>query len=217
MSSPRIEEYLEAIFKIEEQTGQPVTISRLAENLGLSVPSASEMMKKLEQIGVIAYNEHREVSLTAAGVEQALHVIRRHRLAERFLTDILGLSWDQVHEEACLLEHAISPLVEEKLAERLGNPLTCPHGHPIPGEGKIPVGHLVPLSDLEAGAKARVALIRDEEADVLIYLAGLDLRPDVELTVEEIAPFGGPITIDVSGARRVIGPELASRVMVEKI
>lgn len=216
MNSPRIEEYLEAIFKIEDETGQPVNISRLAENLGLSVPSASEMMKKLEQIGVITYNEHREVSLTVAGVEQALHVIRRHRLAERFLTDILGLSWDQVHEEACLLEHAISPLVEERLAEHLGNPLTCPHGHPIPGEGKIPARRLAPLSELAAGDRARVALIRDEETDVLIYLAGLDLRPDVELTVEEVAPFGGPITIDISGARRAIGPELASRVMVEK-
>ncbi|MDP1809151.1 MAG: metal-dependent transcriptional regulator [Actinomycetota bacterium] len=217
MSSPRIEEYLEAIFKIEEKTGHPVNISRLAENLGLSVPSASEMMKKLEQIGVIAYNEHREVSLTEAGVDQAIRVVRRHRLAERFLTDILGLSWDQVHEEACLLEHAISPLVEERLAERLGNPQTCPHGHPIPGgPGKVKAERLAPLSDLTAGAKARVALIRDEEPDVLIYLAGLELRPDADLTVEEIAPFGGPITIEINGARHAIGPELASRVMVEK-
>src|SRR3989337_2045959 len=131
MSTPRIEEYLEAIFKIEEKTGQAVTISRLAEYLSLSVPSASEMMKKLAQIGVITYNKQREVSRSEAGWEQAGQVVRRHRLAERFLTDILGLSWDQVHDEACLLEHAISPVVEERLAERLGTPSTCPHSNLI--------------------------------------------------------------------------------------
>jgi len=217
MSSPRIEEYLEAIFKIEEKTGHPVNISRLAESLGLSVPSASEMMKKLEQIGVISYNEHREVSLTEIGSDQALRVVRRHRLAERFLTDTLGLSWDQVHEEACLLEHAISPLVEERLAKHLGDPQTCPHGHPIPGgPGKISAERWVPLSELQAGAKARVALIRDEEPDVLIYLAGLELRPDTDLIVKDVAPFGGPITIEIGGIRHAIGPDLAARVMVEK-
>ena len=217
MSSPRIEEYLEAIFKIEEKTGHPANISRLAENLGLSVPSASEMMKKLENIGVITYNQQREVSLTESGLEQAGHVVRRHRLAERFLTDILGLPWDQVHDEACLLEHAISPLVEERLAERLGNPQTCPHGHPIPGgPGKPSVRLLAHLSDLEAGATAKVVLVYDEEPEVLKYLGSLGLRPDTIVTVEEVAPFGGPITISVDGVRQAIGPELAAKIMVRK-
>ncbi len=217
MSSPRIEEYLEAIFKIEEKTGHPANITRLAENLGLSVPSASEMMKKLANIGVITYNKQREVSLTDAGLEQAGHVVRRHRLAERFLTDMLGLPWDQVHDEACLLEHAISPAVEERLAERLGDPKTCPHGHPIPGgPGRPPARLLTALSNLEAGTKAKVVLVYDEEPEVLKYLGDLGLRPEASLTVTEVAPFGGPITIEIDGAARAIGPELAAKIMVRK-
>ena len=216
MSSPRIEEYLEAIFKIEEKTGRPVNISRLAENLALSVPSASEMMKKLAQTGVIIYNEQREVSLTETGLSQAEQVVRRHRLAERFLTDILGLSWDQVHDEACLFEHAISPLVEERLAQRLGEPQTCPHGHPIPGAGASTKRELMPLAELAAGAGARVAVVTDEGAEILKYLASLDLRLDTDVTVDEVAPFGGPITITVNGKQHAIGPELAAKILVEK-
>lgn len=216
MSSPRIEEYLEAIFKIEEKTGRPVNISRLAENLALSVPSASEMMKKLAQTGVIIYNEQREVSLTETGLSQAEQVVRRHRLAERFLTDILGLSWDQVHDEACLFEHAISPLVEERLARRLGEPQTCPHGHPIPGAGTSPKRELMPLAEFPAGAGGRVAVVTDEGAEILQYLASLDLRLDTDVTVDEVAPFGGPITITVNGKQHAIGPELAAKILVEK-
>lgn len=217
MSTPRIEEYLEAIFKIEEKTGQAVTISRLAEYLSLSVPSASEMMKKLAQIGVITYNKQREVSLTEAGWEQAGQVVRRHRLAERFLTDILGLSWDQVHDEACLLEHAISPVVEERLAERLGHPSTCPHGNLIPkADGRVAKRELSALSDLPAGKEARVAMVSEEDPEILKYLAGLDLRPATTVKVEDVAPFGGPITVLIKDKRHAIGPELAAKILVEK-
>jgi DtxR family transcriptional regulator, Mn-dependent transcriptional regulator len=217
-TTPRIEEYLEAIFKIHEKTQRPVSISRLAENMGLSVPSASEMTKKLAQTGIITYNKQREVSLTEEGRRQAGLVVRRHRLSERFLTDILGLSWDQVHDEACRLEHAISPLVEERLAERLGDPETCPHGHPIPdagGEVTAPA-ELVPLADLGPGEEARIALITEEDPEVLRYLATLKLLPDSLVRIKEIAPFGGPITIEIDGRSTAIGPELADKLMVEK-
>ncbi len=217
MSSPRIEEYLEAIFKIQEETKQPVNISRLAESLELSVPSASEMMKKLEQTNTITYNKQREVLLTKKGLEQAQHVVRRHRLAERFLTDFLGLSWDQVHEEACLLEHAISPIVEERLAERLGNPKTCPHGYPIPGaSASSAIDKVTPLGSLQPGEEAKVILIRDEGSDILQYLGKLDLRPEVDVKVIDIAPFGGPITVLINNkTEAAIGPELANKIMVE--
>ena len=217
MSSPRIEEYLEAIFKIQEKTQHSVNISRLAEHLNLSVPSASEMMKKLAQIEVITYNKQREVSLTKSGLQQAAKVVRRHRLAERFLTDTLGLTWDQVHDEACLLEHAISEKVEGRLAKHLNNPETCPHGYPIPTtNGKTTSKNLRPLSALKVGEKALVSLIGDETSGFLIYLANLKIRPGIELSVEEIAPFGGPITISIDGKSQAVGPELAAKIMVEK-
>ena len=218
MSSPRIEEYLEAIFKIQEETKQPVNISRLAESLELSVPSASEMMKKLEQTNTITYNKQREVLLTKNGLKQAQHAVRRHRLAERFLTDYLGLSWDQVHEEACLLEHAISPIVEERLAERLGNPETCPHGYPIPGASdSSAIDKVTPLGSLQPGDEAKVILIRDEGSDILQYLGKLDLHPEVDVKIMDIAPFGGPITVLINNkTEAAIGPELANKIMVEK-
>ena len=215
MSSPRIEEYLEAIFKIQERTKQPANITRVAENLELSVPSASEMMKKLAENGTIRYNKQREVSLTKDGFKQAGLVVRRHRLAERFLTDILGLSWDQVHAEACLFEHAISPLVEKKLTEKLGEPLACPHGNPIPDASGQPVDlDVTPLSALEPGHKGQVVLITDESPDVLKYLTKLNLVPEMDVKIDSVAPFGGPITILIEDKSQAIGPELAEKIMV---
>ena len=215
MSSPRIEEYLEAIFKIQERTKQPANISRVAENLELSVPSASEMMKKLAENGTISYNKLREVSLTTEGFKQAGVVVRRHRLAECFLTDMLGLSWDQVHAEACLFEHAISPFVEKKLAQKLGDPLTCPHGNPIPdASGQPPDLDVIPLSTLEPGQMGQVVLITDEAPDVLKYLTKLNLVPKIDVKIDSVAPFGGPIVILIDGKNQAIGPELASKIMV---
>ncbi len=215
MSSPRIEEYLEEIFKIQEKTKQPANISRIAENLELSVPSASEMMKKLAESGTISYNKQREVSLTEEGFKQAGLVVRRHRLAERFLTDILGLSWDQVHSEACLFEHAISPLVEKKLAQKLGNPLTCPHGNPIPDASGQPAKlDVTPLSALKPGQTGQVVLITDESSDILKYLTKLNLVPNTDVKIDNVAPFGGPITILIENKSQAIGPELAGKIMV---
>ncbi|MDE2571320.1 MAG: metal-dependent transcriptional regulator, partial [bacterium] len=128
-----IEEYLEAIFRLERE-GSGVTTSALASELGVSPASVSGMLKKLAGEGYLQHEPRGTATLTQKGVEIGARTLRRHRLAERLLTDVLGMSWDEVHEEACKLEHAISTRVEQRLIEILGHPRTCPHGHPIPAE-----------------------------------------------------------------------------------
>ncbi len=203
---------------MSEQSKSSVSMSSLAHHMELSVPSASEMMKKLAKAGVISYNKQREVSLTETGRKEASSVVRRHRLSERLLTDVLGISWDKVHDEACRMEHAISPAVEEKLDERLGFPKTCPHGHSIPdASGATGERELFPLVEIETGAAIVISQVSEEEPGLLRYLADLKLMPGTESKVEKIAPFGGPITLLVGNEKQAIGPELAAKIMVERL
>lgn len=215
MATDRTEEYLESIFKLQ-QASQPVATSKLAEHLGLSPPAVSEMIRKLEQSGLIHHTE-KGVYLTKKGEKAAGKVVRRHRLSERLLTDLLGFRWDEVHDEACRLEHAISPEVEEKIAKSLGQPTTCPHGHPIPSkDGTFKTEPTRPLSELEASERSTIVSVFEEDPRMLQYLATLGLMPHVEVKVDQIAPFGGPLLIEVNGAKYALGRELASKIMVKK-
>jgi DtxR family Mn-dependent transcriptional regulator len=212
-----VEEYLEAIYKLGEK-GQPVALSALAEHLAISSVSANEMVKKLVERELVLYEPYKGVSLTPVGQAKALAVIRRHRLWERFLTDVLGLSWDQVHEEACRLEHVTSPLVEERLAQFLGEPETCPHGHPMPtvrGEVFVEAGHS--LAELTAGQKARVLRVPEGDDALLRYLTTLGLEPQATIQVEAVAPFQGPLTVLIGRGRHVLGRELASKIIVQPV
>jgi DtxR family Mn-dependent transcriptional regulator len=212
--TPRIEEYLESIYKLQ-QVQHPVSTSRLAEHLKLSPPSVSEMVKKLANRGLVSHTG-KGVCLTEEGNSIAKRVIRRHRLSERLLTDILGLKWDEVHDEACRLEHAISPEIEERIAESLGNPRTCPHGHPIPDkDGKLVKERVRSLSELKASEKGIIVSVFEEDPKMLKYLASLGLIPDVCVRVEEVAPFGGPLIVCVSGSRYALGREVASKITVK--
>jgi len=215
MVSDSIQEYLEIIYKLEQETS-PVTTSALAKQLGVSAASVSEMMAKLAEQGLVTREPYKGVVLTADGRSQALALIRRHRLWERFLTDVLDLSWDQVHEEACRLEHATSPLVEERLAQFLGEPETCPHGHPMPTvEGEMAVGAGRPLTELTVGQRATILRVPERDPTLLQYLDTLGLKPGVTLRVEAVAPFQGPLTVQVGEARHVLGRELASKIIVQ--
>lgn len=217
MVTESAEEYLEAIYKLGEE-GQPVALSTLAECLEISSVSANEMVRKLVERNLVLYEPYKGVSLTPAGQAKALAVIRRHRLWERLLTDVLGLSWDQVHEEACRLEHATSPLVEERLAQLLGEPKTCPHGHPMPtAEGEMAVEAGCPLAELTAGQRARVLRVPEGDDALLRYLATLGLKPQVTVQVEVAAPFQGPLTVQVGEGRHVLGRELASQIVVRPL
>ncbi|GFO97587.1 FeoA family protein [groundwater metagenome] len=210
----RTEEYLESIYKLQEEQ-HPVSTSRLAEHLKLSAPSVSEMVKKLEGRGLVFHSE-KGVCLTDEGKSLAKKVIRRHRLSERLLTDVLGFKWDEVHDKACRLEHVISPDMEDRIAESLGNPKTCPHGHPIPDRGgKLVKEKVKPLSELKAREKGIIVNVFEEDPKMLKYLASLGLIPDVCVKVEEVAPFGGPLIVCVAGSRYALGREVASKIKVK--
>ena len=184
MRSERVEEYLEAISK-RQKTEMPVSTSSLATDLGVSLPAVTDMIRRLETEGLINYEHNKGVSLTAKGSRAALTTIRRHRLWERFLTDILGLRWDKVHDAACRLEHAISPDMEESLASLLGYVDTCPHGHPIPDKnGHVKDQDARPLSEFEVGQEARICAVVKEESRLLRKIEKWGLKPDSIVKIE---------------------------------
>jgi DtxR family Mn-dependent transcriptional regulator len=141
--------------------------------------------------------------------------VRRHRLSERFLTDYLALPWDQVHDEACKLEHVLSDEVEQRLAAQLGNPQTCPHGRAIPSsDGELAADEARPLAELAAGQRSVISYVSDEQPDLLRYLSSLGLLPQTAVAVEDVAPFGGPLLVRVGRARYALGREVAGKIFV---
>jgi len=183
MESERIEEYLEAIYKRRDRES-PVSTSSLAADLGVSQPAVTDMLRTLENRGLIDYKSRMGASLTRSGEERALAVVRRHRLWERFLTDVLGMKWDKVHKEACRLEHATSPDIEKGLSTILGNVDTCPHGHAIPDEkGNIKQVKNTPLSAFRAPAKVRIFSIDYEDPKLLRAVEKLGLLPGAIISV----------------------------------
>jgi DtxR family transcriptional regulator, Mn-dependent transcriptional regulator len=210
-----VEEYLEAVYRLERE-GPGVTTSGLASALGVAPASVSGMLKKLAKDGYVEQIGRGEVKLTNKGLAVGVRVLRRHRLAERLLTDVLGMPWDQVHDEACMLEHAISSNVEARLLKLLKDPTTCPHGQPIPpSDLSDPVTRGEPLAQVPEGTRARVESVTEEFPEILRYLAEIGLRPGVEITLEQKAPLGGPLTVAVNGSRHAISLELAGLVTVE--
>jgi DtxR family Mn-dependent transcriptional regulator len=208
------EEYLEAIFKLAG-TDTGATVTGVAQELGVAPASASEMIGRLVKAGSLRRDERNRIILTAEARSEAVRLIRRHRLSERFLTDYLDLSWDEVHEEACKFEHVLSDVVEASLARRLGHPLTCPHGRAIPDEaGGLAKETTRTLADLGPGERCTIAHVSDERADLLRYLASLGLLPETPVIVEDVAPFDGPLLILVGQVRHSLGREVARRVFV---
>ena len=210
-----IEEYLEAVYRLERE-GPGVTTSGLASSLGVAPASVSGMLKKLGKDGYVEHVARGEVALTRKGLEVAVRVLRRHRIAECLLTGVLGMPWDEVHEEACMLEHAISDRVEAQLMKLLNNPTTCPHGQPIPPKDlSDPVRSGEPLAQVPDGTRARVVSVTEELPEMLRYLGEIGIRPGVDLHVARKAPLGGPVTIEVGGGSHAISLELASMIVVK--
>ncbi|HEX2063594.1 MAG TPA: metal-dependent transcriptional regulator [Acidimicrobiales bacterium] len=211
---PPVEEYLEAIHELEEE-GTVVIQARLAERLGHSAPSVSEMIRRLKTDGYLAVGDDRSLCLTSKGRSRAESVVRKHRLAERLLTDVIGLPWHKTHEEACRWEHVISDEVEARLVQLLGNPTTCPHGNPIPGN-EPPPRDLVPLSDMEPGDQVRLELVTEQveiDLEALTYLSEHGFTPGVDATVRAKAP-DGTLTLDLGAGSIALGPALSQQLYV---
>src|SRR3712207_4369427 len=167
------EEYLQTIVWLQE-AGLPMTGANVARAMQVSAPTVHEMIGRLERDGYVRRDESKRLEFTPEGREHAEGIVRRHRLIERFLTDVLGIPWDEVHEEAERLEHAMSPVLEERMLAAIGDAKTCPHGHPIE-TGKRVDG--VPLADVEVGAKVRILRFENEAEDLLHYLKASGMEP----------------------------------------
>lgn len=188
--SATVEEYLESIYNMSME-GELVIGARLAEKFGVSAPTVTEMLKRLVRDGYVEMDNKRHVTLTETGNQAAEAVLRRHRLTERFLVDMLGMQWHQVHEEACRLEHFISGAVEARVISSLNNPTTCPHGNPIPGSvpnarNYLKDHHAVRLSSVPLSAKATILciseVVEDEEA-LILYLHEKGLTPGIQVSI----------------------------------
>lgn len=175
------EEYLQILFWLQE-AGLPMTGANVARAMQLSAPTVHEMIGRLERDGYITRGEDRAIAFTDSGAEHAEGIVRRHRLIERFLTDVLGVPWDEVHEEAERLEHAMSPVLETRMLAAIGDAKTCPHGHPIVAGARL-AG--VPLADVEVGATVRVLRFENEAEDLLRYLKISGLEPGMEGVLAE--------------------------------
>jgi DtxR family transcriptional regulator, Mn-dependent transcriptional regulator len=211
--SESAQDYLKAIWKLE-QTGDMSTTA-LADALGVSPASATAMLKKLATLGLVNHERYHGATLTPAGERMALEVVRHHRLLELYLMEALGLTWDQVHEEAERLEHHLSDELESRIDRALGFPTRDPHGDPIPSpELLLQSDEMVCLSDLEAGSMTVVRRVPDGDPELLRYLATLGLVPAEEVKIVDRAPFDGPVTVEVRGTRHAIGRSLAAQIEV---
>jgi DtxR family Mn-dependent transcriptional regulator len=214
--SSTVEDYIIAIYRMWAN-GEPVLGARLAEHLGVAPATVTEMVARLRNQGLLT--AERAIELSPSGLRLARALASRHRLAERFLVDVLGFGWDEVHEEAHRLEHALSAPVTERLADFLGHPATCPHGHPIMEEGATePDLHLRPLTTVTPGDTAVVRRIAYEEPRLLSLLTSLSIGLGTRVRVDAATPSGdgGQLRIEVEGAPRVIDTVDADAVLVER-
>jgi DtxR family Mn-dependent transcriptional regulator len=210
----RIEMYLKAIYTVAHNA-PPVTVSKVAEYMGVAPPSAYEMLKRLEAQGLVQASAGAGYGLSERGLATARKVVRRLRLAERLLTDVLRVDLPDVYAEACKLEHVISPTVEARLAEVLGHPTTCPHGLPIPGEAACEDdGDLLTLDRVPVWGRATVVSIPEEDRAIVAHLAALGILPGALVQVREIGLLDGPVTVEVRHQIRALGQALAQRVRV---
>jgi DtxR family Mn-dependent transcriptional regulator len=212
--SDAIQDYLKELYKLHA-VGERATTTALARRMGVSPPSATAMIKKLAELGLVEHTPYKGASLTERGERTALEVVRHHRLLEQYLAQTLGLSLDAVHAEADRLEHALSEELEAHIDRTLGYPTHDPHGDPIPDANlRIAEGEVRPLALLETGDEATIRRVPDADRDLLRYLSKLRLTPGRRVRVTGIEPFGGPLTVAVGKSRHPISRELAGLIGV---
>jgi DtxR family Mn-dependent transcriptional regulator len=213
--SDAIQDYAKAIYALQRR-GDAVSTNALADRLGVTAASASAMVKKLAERGLVAHEPYHGVRLTPGGERLALEVLRHHRLLETYLAEHLGVPWDRVHQEAEALEHAISEDLEARIAAKLGNPTHDPHGDPIPtADLVIDEGETASLADLEPGARGEFVRVSDADPEMLRYLDARGIALGCRLEVVDRQPFEGPLTVRVGDADHVLGGRLAEAMRVE--
>jgi DtxR family transcriptional regulator, Mn-dependent transcriptional regulator len=217
MLSQAVEDYLKTIYKLQVDRGTVAT-SDIARSMEVSSASVTNMVKRLSQMGLLAYQSYRGVTLTETGEKVALEIIRHHRLLELYLKEVMGYPWEKVHEEAEHLEHHISEEFENKLDELLGFPTHDPHGDPIPTrEGEIGEISVHPLAEVDPGRKAVVQRVSDLDHELLEHLEELGLLPGTPVEILHKAPFEGPITLRIRQREEVIGHNVANNVFVDHV
>jgi len=207
-ATPAEEEYLQTLFWLQEAK-LAMTGANVARAMQLSAPTVHEMIGRLERDGYITRDAEKSISFTGSGESHAEGIVRRHRLIERFLTDVLGIPWHEVHEEAERLEHAMSPVLEERMLAAIGNAKTCPHGHPIEVGSRI---EGVPLADVPEGASVRILRFENEAEDLLIYLNESGIEPGLEGKL--VASDEDEVVVEAEGRRRSVTRSVAETVSV---
>ncbi|MDX1585950.1 MAG: metal-dependent transcriptional regulator [Balneolaceae bacterium] len=215
--SQSVEDYLKAIYKLEtEEKGASTT--RIAEALDVSSASATNMVKRLSEMGLVNYQSYKGATLSESGRKIALEIIRHHRLLELYLLEVMGYSWDEVHDEAEKLEHHISEQFEDKIAELLDNPTHDPHGDPIPTkEGIMPEMETESLVDAREGHRYLVSRVKNQDPELLRYLEKIGLLPGAKLEIKDKGPFRGPITLTIENSEQVLGHEVAEHIYIAEL
>jgi DtxR family Mn-dependent transcriptional regulator len=217
MPSEQVEDYLKNIYKLQEGEGKVSTTS-LSERLEISAPSVTEMVKKLADEGIVTYTPYRGVELTTQGRKKALRIIRRHRLWELFLVEVLNYPWDEIDEEAERLEHSTSDKLEQRLDEALGHPRKDPHGDVIPTlAGEVEEVDHPALAGVKPGSTVMVARVSDSNPEVLKYAAKMGIKLNKKIKVKERIPFDGSLRIEVGKKEQFVSLKLASNIFVEAI
>jgi DtxR family transcriptional regulator, Mn-dependent transcriptional regulator len=212
--SVTIEDYLQTIYSLETE-GERIISARLARWMRVTPPSAWATVQRMHRDGMVEIDDKKAISLTDKGRTLAESVARRHRLSERFLSEVLGLGWADAHEEAHHFEHGMTPVIENRIFELLGRPKTCPHGSPIPGTGYTLDPNLRPLDSFGEGDRATIHFISEEleeDSELLHYLEKHELKPGQEVTIREKVASAGLLTLSAGGEDVSLGLQVASRI-----
>ena len=216
--SAKVEDYLQSMYSLETE-GERIISARLSRWMRVTPPTAWATIQRMQRDGLVSIDEKKTIHLTKHGRELAEKVARRHRLSERFLSDILGLGWAEAHDEAHHFEHGVTPMIEQRIFALLGNPTTCPHGSPIPGTGATLSPDLVPMDTLEVGDAATVEFISEEleeDLELLRYLDRHDIRPGQPITIPEKVRSTGLIVIATERENVSLGLTVAGRIRVRR-
>ncbi|GKV71850.1 MULTISPECIES: metal-dependent transcriptional regulator [Pseudarthrobacter] len=209
------QDYLKMIWSATEWSQTPITVGAMAERLGVKPSTVSDGIRRLTKQGLVAHAPYGKIELTEDGRDHAVQMVRRHRLLETFLVQILGYGWDEVHDEAEILEHAVSDTMIERIAERLGHPTRDPHGDPIPSaNGRLPVPQGFQLAEAEPDRGLRITRISDSDPQMLRYFAELGLAPDTQLRVLAHRPYADVTTVRLQDRDVDLGPSAAEAIWV---